>query len=225
MTATIDRPPVDDERVLVAPGIAQQHDAQPEPDGAGSRRCALRPLISVALGSTAAASMAGGIFGSWGARGFGEFGVLLGVGWAWLVFVAPVDASCCSRCSCPSRWPSAAWPPFPAATAAARANCWAQRCAVAASSVRRSRSTPDGDRCSSSCSPLSGSPPRGWRGDEARQVGAAHPDRHRRAHRHHPSARRPTRREPRRWPPFLASVAVLVRRRQRRPRIVGGFRT
>ena len=83
MTATLDRPIVDNDE-LVAPRAPTGPDMQPEGDGAVAP-VALRPLISVALGLTAAASMAGGIFGSWSARGFGEFGVLLGVGWAWLV--------------------------------------------------------------------------------------------------------------------------------------------
>ena len=44
----------------------------------------LRPLIAVALSMAGAAAMAGGIFGSWTARGFALAGVLLGVGWTYL---------------------------------------------------------------------------------------------------------------------------------------------
>jgi hypothetical protein len=45
----------------------------------------MRALAAVALSTTAAAAMAGGIFGSWTARAYGELGVVLGVGWTYLV--------------------------------------------------------------------------------------------------------------------------------------------
>ena len=47
-------------------------------------REAFRPLLAAALTSGAAGLMAGGIFGSWVARGLGLSAALFGVGWAWL---------------------------------------------------------------------------------------------------------------------------------------------
>ncbi len=86
MTATLEPTVVDDADPVLSSSLP------PEPERSYSEErapVALRPLISVALGLTAAASMTGGIFGSWAARGFAEFGVLLGVGWAWFVLRRP----------------------------------------------------------------------------------------------------------------------------------------
>src|SRR5688572_25571339 len=44
----------------------------------------LRPLVAAALSTIAAATVAGGIFGSWYARGLGLFAAVFGVFWAWL---------------------------------------------------------------------------------------------------------------------------------------------
>jgi hypothetical protein len=48
-----------------------------------------RALGAVVLSMTGAAAMAGGIFGSWGARFFAELGVLIGAGWAYYVLRRP----------------------------------------------------------------------------------------------------------------------------------------
>ena len=67
--------------------------ASPTPKGGGAdpgksaerdAPIAYRPLLAAALSSIAAATVTGGIFGSWFARVLGLFAVLFGVFWAWL---------------------------------------------------------------------------------------------------------------------------------------------
>lgn len=48
----------------------------------------LRPLVAAGLSTIAAATVAGGIFGSWFARGLGLFAALFGIGWVWLTLRA-----------------------------------------------------------------------------------------------------------------------------------------
>src|SRR3712207_4350799 len=98
MTATTDRPvdvadlesevvspwpadharPVDD----ATPAGASQGD--PGTDEEGRADVPLRPLLAAALSTIAAATVTGGIFGSWFARGLGLFAAVFGVFWAWL---------------------------------------------------------------------------------------------------------------------------------------------
>lgn len=52
-----------------------------------------RALLAAAFSSSAAGLVAGGIFGSWGARLLGMFACLFGAGWAWLTLRSPRNAS------------------------------------------------------------------------------------------------------------------------------------
>lgn len=60
-------------------------------DGATEERpeVPLRPLLAAALATSAAALVAGGIFGTWSARLLALFAVGIGIGWAWLTLRSP----------------------------------------------------------------------------------------------------------------------------------------
>jgi hypothetical protein len=53
----------------------------------------LRPILAASLACTAAALVAGGIFGSWGARTLAMAAVFLGAGWAWMALRNPARES------------------------------------------------------------------------------------------------------------------------------------
>ena len=99
MTAPTTERPVDvtaPEPEVVSPWPADQVGAQggtPSPaspqggavlEDEGPSEVALRPLLAAALSTIAAATVTGGIFGSWFARGLGLFAAVFGVFWAWL---------------------------------------------------------------------------------------------------------------------------------------------
>jgi hypothetical protein len=65
-------------------GPSQQPSPSTTPEDDGPVIIPLRPLLAAALSTIAAATVSGGIFGSWFARGLGLFAALFGVGWAWL---------------------------------------------------------------------------------------------------------------------------------------------
>jgi hypothetical protein len=97
VTTTLDRPtedPREDDAPL--PTSALVGEAPPEPPGSEPEAdeeqvdprlpvsMLVRPLIAAVLVSSAAGLLAGGIFGSWAARGVGLFAAFFGTGWAFL---------------------------------------------------------------------------------------------------------------------------------------------
>lgn len=88
---TIDRTPTD-ERSPERDELVYEFPPSDEPPGTSDSgaedeprvEIALRPLLAAALSTIAAATVTGGIFGSWFARGLGLFAALFGVFWAWM---------------------------------------------------------------------------------------------------------------------------------------------